>query len=114
MRQCIERAFGMFVGRWGIFRRPLTCGAKHWHWGLVVGVCAKLHNYCIRHGEGKPLPAMQMDIQAGDEDIVLDIEPNVGEVRRSGGAGSTLRRNLTLAIEEWGQIRPSSNRRRNE
>ncbi len=55
-----------------------------------------------------------MDVQEGDEEIVLDNEDNVGEVRRSGGTGSTLRRNLTLAIEEWGQIRPSSNRRRNE
>jgi hypothetical protein len=112
MRQCIERAFGMFVGRWGIFRRPLTCGAQKW--GLVLGVCAKLHNYCIRQGEGKPLPPMEMDVQAGDEESVIENQHTIGEIRRSGGVGSTLRRNLTAAIEEWGQIRPSSNRRRNE
>jgi hypothetical protein len=43
MRQCIERAFGSYVGRWGIFRRPLVFGAEKW--GLVAGVCAKLHNF---------------------------------------------------------------------
>jgi hypothetical protein len=62
MRQCI---FGMFVGRWGIFRRRLTCGAQKW--GLDLGACAKLHNYCIRQGEDKPLPPMEMDVLAWDK-----------------------------------------------
>jgi hypothetical protein len=111
MRQCIERAFGMFVGRWGIFRRPLTFGAQKW--GLVLGVCAKLHNYCIRQGEAKPLSALQIDVQEGDEETVLDNQQNYGLTNKSGGVGSSLRRNITAAIGEWGQIRPVSNCRRN-
>ena len=111
MRQCIERAFGMFVARWGIFRRPLAIGAQRW--GLVLGVCAKLHNYCIRHGEGKPLSALQTDMQEGDEETVLDNQQNYGATNKSGGVGSALRRDITTAIGEWGQIRPTSNCRRN-
>ena len=112
MRQCIERAFGMFVGRWGIFRRPLTFGAQKW--GLVLGVCAKLHNYCIRQGESKPLSALQIDVQEGDEETVLDNQQNYGLINKAGGVGSSLRRNITAAVGEWGQIRPASNCRRNE
>jgi hypothetical protein len=112
MRQCIERAFGTFVARWGIFRRPLIFGAQKW--GLVLGVCAKLHNYCIRQGETRPLSALPDDFQAGDQETVLDNNHDAGDVSRKGGPGSTLRRELTAAIGECGQIRPSSNCRRNE
>ena len=30
MRQTIERAFGMFIRRWGIFNRPLTVALNKW------------------------------------------------------------------------------------
>jgi DDE superfamily endonuclease len=43
-RQCIERAFGMLVRRWGIFQRKLSCDYERW--SKVAMVCAKLHNYC--------------------------------------------------------------------
>jgi hypothetical protein len=43
MRQTIERAFGMFIRRWGIFNRPLTV-ALH-KWGFIADVCARLHNF---------------------------------------------------------------------
>ena len=115
MRQCIERAFGMFVARWGIFRRPLTCGASKW--GLIAGLCAKLHNFCIRQGEGKAETPYGKDIQIGDEEIVVEIDTVInnvqGEPKRSGGGGSSLRRNLTMAIGEWGHIRPPTNVARN-
>ena len=45
MRQCIERAFGILVRRWGIFWRPLTVHFTRWR--LVLRVCAKLHNLCV-------------------------------------------------------------------
>jgi hypothetical protein len=30
MRQTIERAFGMFIRRWGVFNRPLTVARNKW------------------------------------------------------------------------------------
>ena len=45
-RQCVERAFGMLVRRWGIFSRKLVC--SHHRWSKVALVCAKLHN-CVAH-----------------------------------------------------------------
>ena len=115
MRQCIERCFGVFVARWGIFRRPLTFGASKW--GLVAGVCAKLHNFCIKEGEGKAGAPYAKDILVGDEEIVVQIDnandEDKGEPKRSGGVGSSLRRTLTTAIGEWGHIRPPTNVSRN-
>ena len=113
MRQCIERAFGVFVGRWGLFRRPLVFGASKW--GLVTGVCAKLHNYCIRQGESDPGPPLSTDMQVGDDEVIFDNNLSTSSVfvNRRGGIGSTLRRNLTTAIGEWGQMRPNSNYKRN-
>jgi hypothetical protein len=45
MRQCIERAFGMMTRRWGIFWRRLEADFNRW--SLIIGVCAKLHNFLI-------------------------------------------------------------------
>lgn len=49
MRQCIERAFGVLTGRWGIFWRPVRCAFKNWT--LVATVAAKLHNFLIDMNE---------------------------------------------------------------
>lgn len=43
-RQCVERAFGLLVGRWGIFWRPLRFGLQRN--SQVISVCCKLHNLC--------------------------------------------------------------------
>jgi hypothetical protein len=45
MRQCIERAFALYVQRWGIVWRALRTDFNRWP--LVLTVCAKLHNFCI-------------------------------------------------------------------
>ena len=45
MRQCIERAFGLMVHRWGILARPLQCAFNKWP--LLLTVLAKLHNFCV-------------------------------------------------------------------
>jgi hypothetical protein len=111
MRQCIERAFGSYVGRWGIFRRPLVFGADKW--GLVAGVCAKLHNFCIQQGEGKALAPVLSDIQPGDDAFIVDNGNDNEEANRAGGVGSSVRRRLTTAIGLWGQVRPPLNRKRN-
>ena len=47
-RITIERAFGVFVARWGILRRPLTCSLQHCV--SLVRCCMKLHNLCIEDG----------------------------------------------------------------
>ena len=112
----IERAFGVFVARWGIFRRPLTFGASKW--GLVAGLCAKLHNFCLRHGEGKSAAPFAGDIQVGDEEIIVqngsaDRDEGGNDKRTGKSRGSSLRRNLTEAIVEWGQVRPPVNVLRN-
>jgi hypothetical protein len=83
MRQCIERAFGSVVGRWGIFRRLLVFGAEKW--GLFAGVCAKLHNFCIQQGEGKALAPLPGDIQSGDEEVLVDNGNDNDEVNPAGG-----------------------------
>jgi hypothetical protein len=44
-RQCIERAFGILVQRWGIFWRPLRVSMEHR--GVLIRVACKLHNICI-------------------------------------------------------------------
>lgn len=52
MRQCIERAFGQYVKRWGIFWRPLSCAFRRWP--LVCLIAAKLHNFCIDYSPSIP------------------------------------------------------------
>lgn len=51
--------------------------------------------------------------QRGDEEVVWENTQTRGQVPRTGGTGSTVRRTLTAALGEWGQIRPQSNCRRN-
>jgi hypothetical protein len=63
MRQCIERAFGLYMRRWGILHRRLK--VKLQKWSLIALVCAKLHNYCIRTHEGEPPPRRDSDIAPG-------------------------------------------------
>jgi DDE superfamily endonuclease len=45
----IEQAFGMLVGRWGIFWRPLRLTVDKA--GQVVLLCIKLHNYIIQKAQ---------------------------------------------------------------
>ncbi len=63
MRQCIERAFGILVRRWGIFWRPLSVGFERWR--VVLRVCAKLHNLCIDGGIVH-FTTDPLDVQVGD------------------------------------------------
>jgi hypothetical protein len=51
MRQCIERCIGVFVARWGIFRRPLTFGASKW--GLVAGSVQSYITFASRKVKGR-------------------------------------------------------------
>ena len=74
-----------------------------------------MHNFVIRHGEAKAGPPLSADIQVGDEQVVIEID-NADEedkTKRSGGNGSSLRRELTTSIGEWGHVRPPTNLLRN-
>jgi hypothetical protein len=64
MRQCIERAFGIYTQRWGILWRPLN-SAYH-NWGLTCAVCAKLHNFCIDANAAEVPPRWEADVREGD------------------------------------------------
>ena len=44
-RQVVERAFGMWKRKWGIFWRTLFVSEKHVK--LIIEVTARLHNFCI-------------------------------------------------------------------
>lgn len=44
-RQCIERAFGLLVQRWGIFWRAIRVAFDKIP--LIITVCCKLHNLCV-------------------------------------------------------------------
>jgi hypothetical protein len=44
-RQCIERAFGILIQRWGIFWRPLR--VKFLHRIMIILATCRLHNICV-------------------------------------------------------------------
>eukprot|EP01138_Halocafeteria_seosinensis_P009305 gb/GECG01009509.1/.p1 GENE.gb/GECG01009509.1/~~gb/GECG01009509.1/.p1 ORF type:complete len:440 (+),score=36.00 gb/GECG01009509.1/:1-1320(+) len=97
MRQCIERAFGLLVERWGIFWRPLRCAYSRWT--LVCAVAAKLHNYAIDMNEGRSSDILQRT----DEDWEENDEPLV----YLNGNGEAAEENV-----EEGRVRPIGDRRR--
>jgi hypothetical protein len=69
-RQCVERAFGILVQRWGVFWRPLR--VKFHRIPLLIKVCCKLHNLCIeRFGSGDAIRIARGDMQPNDSCTVL-------------------------------------------
>ena len=52
-RQCMERAFGMLVGKWGIFWQPLWFSPEIN--GYFITVCCKLHNLCLENKENSSI-----------------------------------------------------------
>jgi hypothetical protein len=76
-RQCVERAFGMLVKRFGVLQRKLICSQKNW--SLVAVVAAKLHNLCCDFNIPN-LPRLPEDIAEGDR-LYIDLnEENENEV----------------------------------
>jgi hypothetical protein len=103
MRQCIERAFGQMVMRWGVFHRRLNVRADKW--GLVTMVAAMLHNFCIDMKVGEPPPSHPGDHQAGDTCAVI---PNTqrNDSGRMSGSQRTRRQQITDALKAAGKARP--------
>ena len=100
-RQCIERAFGMLVRRWGVLWRRLSCNFTKW--SLVVAVCAKLHNLCCERSIPL-LPRLLQDFQPGDEELVI-VNDEVLEGQPAHATGVT-RRDITSLLETQGIRRP--------
>jgi hypothetical protein len=103
-RQCIERAFGMLINRWGIFWRELDC--SFCRWPLVISVCIKLHNVCIDRNVPMPERRIPDRVQPHDEMLVIDNnDPQVDDVLRARATGSR-RQKITDWLEAHGKVRP--------
>ena len=107
-RQCIERAFGMLVRRWGIFQRKLSCDLERWY--KVATVCARLHNYCCDRNL-PDVPRWEEDIRPSDLPVVFlndradGAEPE-GVAARQRAIGER-RRTITAHLETEGRGRPN-------
>lgn len=111
-RQCVERAFGIYVKRWGILQRRLACDFERW--SLVATVCAKLHNVCC--DSNIPAPSRWMeDVRPEDLPIVFlndDNEEFVATDKHIFRAPNGLvnrRHNITEWLEAKGIGRPVHN-----
>lgn len=103
-RQCVERAFGMLVKRFGILWRKLQ--TKFDTWALIATVCAKLHNLCV----SRNVPIMNRgDHQPGDIELVVLNEDGPAGVRARG----TRRTNIINSFRTAGRRRPTLRRRHN-
>ena len=106
MRQCIERAFGMLVKRWGVFWRPLQCQFNRW--ATVTLVCAKLHNFCIDQGDTEPPEVRNnADVLPGDDSNRLDNNSSSDDPDSPNPAVGCTRRDLTSYLERIGAVRPA-------
>jgi hypothetical protein len=111
MRQCIERAFGILVRRWGILWPNLECSYERWH--LVLLVCAKLHNLCMDEDKGEGIQLQRDDRDYGDLELVhLSSEPNLPDPTNEFYISSRVvekserRNNIIATFEHNGWRRP--------
>jgi hypothetical protein len=106
-RQCVERAFGMLVKRFGIFWRRLI--TKFDTWPLIATVAAKLHNVCCERN----VPAINRaarDYEVGDIELVVLNEDGPAGVRARG----TRRTEVINSFKVAGRRRPALRRRRQQ
>lgn len=104
-RQCIERAFGMLVKRFGIFWRAFSFHYERWP--LVITVCAKLHNLCVDSNIELP-PRWEGDFGEDDTiqaEMINHPDPDVPVRQRCTG---TRRADITNRLEREGHSRPYS------
>lgn len=112
-RQCIERAFGLLVGRFGIFWRPLRM--KLSKIPLVVRVCCKLHNICVdRFTAAASVETYRNNMRDTDHQKGDDYEPvwnnDTGKYRgyRTDLESCPKRERVTHNIRILGYERPST------
>jgi hypothetical protein len=104
MRQCIERAFGLLVQRWGIFWRHLR--SEHRHWTKLIAAAATLHNFCIDVGDAPIRTRAERDMEEGDDDLVLTNDDNDGTPPLQH---RSRRNSFKLELARAGIRRPSNN-----
>lgn len=104
-RQCIERAYGMLVMRFGIFSRRFTFSFERW--SQVIIACIKLHNLCLDRNVQLPNLRHGEDIMEGDELVVNDNhDPETDQLLRARARGNR-RNNITFELESQGRTRPA-------
>jgi hypothetical protein len=107
----IEQAFGMLVGRWGVFWRPLRTTVDKA--GQIVLLCMKLHNFVLDSGDmGIPAPcAADTSGHTHDPDYEVHEQDQADTQealhrRRRDIESSALRAELTAEIKDLGLVRP--------
>jgi hypothetical protein len=103
-RQCIERAFGMLVQRWGIFWRKFIFSYDRWP--TVITLCCKLHNFCLDRKVDVPTRRHHEDHVNGDSPVVLDNNETPDDALFRTRARGNRRSDITDRPEMEGRRRP--------
>ena len=103
-RITVERAFGVFVSRFGILWRPLR--GRLSNIVAIIRACARIHNLCI---DEKDVVSMQrtegLDPNSRDNTVHVDAFPaETQQGRRRDTEGVTRRLQLTRSLD--GMVRP--------
>jgi hypothetical protein len=110
----IEQSFGLLVGKWRIFLRPLECAYNKI--SVVIQVAAKLHNYCIdkrvdpRSSGSQIVPMFAVDEHINMGITIGYIPSTVIQQRdRSTVALTAFRHSLRQRVIEQDLCRPGNN-----
>jgi hypothetical protein len=108
LRIRIEMAFGLLVGKWRIFKRPLEVTLRNCH-RIIVGAMI-LHNFCLRNA----LSSNQFDNGDIPYSSESEFDANVLPSSNETFPGISVRRNIILeSIASRNLVRPSRNILRN-
>jgi hypothetical protein len=108
LRIRIEMAFGLLVGKWRIFKRPLEVSLRNCH-RIIVGAMI-LHNFCLRNA----LSSNQFDNGDIPYSSESEFDANVLPSSNETFPGISVRRNIILeSIASRNLVRPSRNILRN-
>ena len=107
MRQCIERAFGLMVQRWGILWRSLRVTFSSMP--KVLLAVARLHNFCITVKDTPPNTRYHGDSHEDDIFRVIMNRNHLGDGELRRPLGLALRADLTRDIHNRGITRPPPN-----
>jgi hypothetical protein len=105
-RISIEQTFGIFVRRWGILQRALTCDYKNVP--KLVLCLSRLHNVCVNRGAATPPPLSEEARKNPLSVLYLQdevVEPLQGARRDLHASKGKKRAALTAALEKTGRLR---------
>lgn len=106
----IECAFGLLCRRWGILWRPLP-SERLARTTRIITACAKLHNWCIDHGDstGPDMfdgQALEPQVDFEPQDECEDLDRSRPQRRKRMRESSRVRADLTKQIAIDGGKRP--------